>query len=291
MLIVISMLFAVCFTGLAYVALKAVSSGAESYSGTYSQNTARDFEDLFLFIPSRRIAELAWSVAGAVFIFTFLLAGSLTSIRGFLVGLVIAAIAGGLALFSPRLLLKHLKQRRLLKFNLQLVDTLVNMSNALKAGFSITQAFEAVVKDGENPIAQEFSLFLHQTRVGVPFSEALQNLDDRVGSLDLTLVARAIETSRRTGGNLTEVFDKIASTIRERMRIENRIRTLTAQGRLQGIIVGSMPAILALVLLIMDPQMMKPFLASATGVSLVALAAVLVLLGALTIRKIIKIDV
>ena len=82
------------------------------------------------------------------------------------------------------------------------------MSNALKAGFSITQAFESVVKDGENPIAQEFDVLLQQTRVGVSFSDALVNMEKRVGSDDLSLVVVAIETARKTGGNLTEVFEQ-----------------------------------------------------------------------------------
>ena len=165
------------------------------------------------------------------------------------------------------------------------------MSNALKAGFSITQAFESVVKDGENPIAQEFDVFLQQTRIGVTFSDALDNMDQRVGSNDLTLVVQAIEAARKTGGNLTEVFEKISATIRERMRIEGRIRTLTAQGRLQGIIVSIMPIVIGVALMIVDPQMAAPFFQSAAGFFVMAAVAVLIALGGLVIRKIVNIDV
>jgi tight adherence protein B len=165
------------------------------------------------------------------------------------------------------------------------------MSNALKAGFSITQAVESVVKEGQNPIAQEFSLFLQETRVGVGFSEALNNLDRRVGSDDLTLVVMAIDTARKTGGNLTEIFEKIASTIRERLRIEGRIRTLTAQGRLQGWIVGAMPVIIGIAMMIVDPTLMLPFLHSRVGLVVIGAVAVLILAGGLVIRKIIRIDI
>jgi len=112
-----------------------------------------------------------------------------------------------------------------------------------------------------------------------------------VGSDDLTLVVVAIETARRTGGNLTEIFERISSTIRERLRIERRIKTLTAQQRLQGIVVGCMPVIITAALMIVDPEMMIPFLHSTIGLVIVGVVALLILCGALVIRKIIRIDV
>jgi len=287
----IVLLFLFCFTGLAYVLLKAFSSGAEAYSGAYSEDTAREFENLFLFIPPKRIAELGWVTAATVFVLLFFLTGDLNSFRGALTGAAFGGLGGALALRTPRQLLALLRNRRLARFNLQLVDTLVSMSNALKAGFSITQAFESVSRDGENPIAQEFGVFLQQTRVGVSFSDALQSMDNRVGSDDLKLVVLAIETARQTGGNLTEIFEQISATIRERMRIEGRIRTMTAQGKLQGIVVGLMPVVIALALMIVDPEMMIPFLHSIAGIIIMIAVAVLVAIGGLIIRRIVAIDV
>ena len=284
-------LFMLTFGGLSYVLLQALLSGAETYSGRYSADTARQFEDLFVFIPPRRIAEAGWAAAALVFMLVFLLTASLSSRQGVVIGLTLGLLAGAAALQAPRALLHILRQRRLHRFNVQLVDTLVNMSNALKAGFSILQAFESIARNGENPIAQEFDLFLQQTRVGVNFSEALRNLEERVPSEDLSLVVQSIEVARQTGGNLTEVFEKIAATIRERMRIENRIRTLTAQGRLQGIIVGAMPLVILFALLVVDPDLMKPFLHSAIGIATMIGVAILVTCGGLLIRKIIRIDV
>ncbi len=284
-------LFMLTFGGLAYVMMQALMSGAETYSGRYSADTARQFEDLFLFIPPRRIAEAGWAAAAMVFMLVFLLTASLSSRRGVVIGLTLGILAGAAALQGPRALLHLLRQRRMHRFNLQLVDTLINMSNALKAGFSISQAFESIARNGENPIAQEFDLFLQQTRVGVNFSEALRNLEERMPSDDLSLVVQSIEVARQTGGNLTEVFEKIAATIRERMRIENRIRTLTAQGRLQGIIVGVMPLVILVALLVVDPGLMKPFLNSAVGMATMIGVAILVTCGGLLIRKIIRIDV
>ncbi len=288
---IIAGLFGLSFAGLGMVVMRAIYSGAEAYSGEHAATTARQFEDVFVFIPPRRIAEAGWACAAAAFILAFLFMGEITSPHGIMAGLLSGGLAGGLALQAPRQLLNILKKRRLHRFNAQLVDTLVSMSNALKAGFSITQAFESVVREGNDPIAQEFDVFLQQTRVGVSFEEALENLNRRVGSEDLSLVVRSIDTARKTGGNLTEILESISSTIRERLRIENRVRTLTAQGRLQGIVVGSMPLIIGIMLVVVDPQMMLPFLRSPAGMISIGIVALLLLAGGIVIRKIVKIDI
>jgi tight adherence protein B len=277
--------------GLSYVMLRAMQAGATAYSGAYAQETASAFEDLFLFIPSRRVAELGWGLSAAVFASVFLLAGGLQSLDKAVPAGVAGLVFSVPMLRFPRLLLAVLKARRLKRFNIQLVDALTGMSNSLKAGFSIMQSFEAIARDGENPIAQEFGALLQQTRVGVSFTEALTNLQERVGSADLTLVCLAVETARQTGGNLTGIFEQIAATIRERFRIENRIQTLTAQGKLQGIVVGIMPLIIAAALMVVDPGMMIPFLQSGAGMAIVAIVAVLLLCGGIIIRKIVRIDV
>jgi tight adherence protein B len=291
MMVTIALLYALAFAGLTIVFLRAMREGVGLYEGTYSANTARQLEDVFLFVPPRRVAEIGWVAAIAVFLLVFLTTARFTSVRGVLLGAVVAALFGALALAAPSALVRVLKRRRLARFNQQLGDTLVNMSNALKAGFSITQAFESVVRDGDNPIAQEFEVFLQQTRVGVAFSTALDNMAARVPSIDLQLVVVAIDTARRTGGNLTEIFEQIATTIRERVRIERRIQTLTAQGRLQGIIVSIMPVVVGLLLLLVDPEMMMPFLQSTAGVCTIVIVGTLLTMGALVIRRIVRIDV
>jgi len=291
MLVTALLLMFLSVSGLAYVAIRALQSGARNYSGVYAQETASAFEDLFLFIPARRVAELGWGLCGVVFLLVFLVAGGLQSLDKAMQASVAGAVFALPVLRVPRLLLHFLRARRLKKFNVQLVEALGGMSNSLKAGFSITQSFETIARDGENPIAQEFGALLQQTRVGVSFSDALVNLQDRVGSDDLTLVCLAVETARQTGGNLTGIFEQIAATIRERFRIENRIQTLTAQGKLQGIVVGAMPLIIAAALLIVDPEMMIPFLRSLMGLAIILIVGVLLTCGGLMIRKIVRIDV
>jgi tight adherence protein B len=186
---------------------------------------------------------------------------------------------------------KWLNARYVRKFDEQLTDALGTMSNALRAGFSISQAFESVAESGIHPISDEFALFLQQMRVGMSFDDALASLDKRIGSDDLALVVTSIDIARKTGGNLTEIFDSIAQTIRGRMRIESKVRTLTAQGRLQGLIVSLMPFFLCIVMTVMKPGMMIPFLTSLNGVACLALASVMVLAGWIIIRKIVTIKV
>lgn len=283
-------LYLLCLGGLTYFILQSFRSAAADYATAYSESTSRQMEDLFLFIPARRVLELATASAAIAFLSGFLLFGGFDG-RSFMIGLIPGGVCAVLGWNIPRTVLAVMRSRRLQRFNIQLVDSLVNMSNALKAGFSVQQAIELVVREGQNPISQEFGMFLHQTRVGMRMDEALDSMQKRVGSEDLALMIGALETARQTGGNLTEVFEKIAHTIRERMRIELRIKTLTAQGRLQGIVVGAMPLILGVALFFLDPVMMMSFLRSGFGITLLAVVAILEILGALMIRKIIKIDV
>jgi len=186
---------------------------------------------------------------------------------------------------------RWLDGRRRAAFDRQLPEVLATMSNALRAGFSVSQAFDTVVDLGEQPISDEFRVLQQQLRIGMGFEDALDALARRVGSDDLSLVTTAIMISRKTGGNVTEIFDKISETIRSRQKIERKVRSLTAQGRMQGVIVSAMPVLLGLVMTIIKPNMMIPFLCSLPGVVAVVVVASLITAGWLLIGKIIKIDV
>ena len=223
---------------------------------------------------------------------------------GWLIAVLFALFAAGLAWYaasdvrikagwqngnSP--LARWLDMRRREKFNAQLPDTLATMSNALRAGFSIVQAFGSVVEMGEAPISEEFEILQRQLSIGMSFEDALDSMSQRVGSDDLTLVTTAILVSRKTGGNVTEIFDKISDTIRGRMKVERKVKTLTAQGRVQGIIVSVMPLFLCIVMTIIKPRLMIPFFCSLWGLVSCIAVVVLITTGWLIIRKIIRIDV
>jgi tight adherence protein B len=284
-------LLGLSFGGLAFTIVRSMSSGAGAYSDSMSEETSRQFEDLFLFFPAKRIAEIGWAAAAVVFLICFIPLFDMSNPVSTTAGLVLGLIFGSLALMAPTRIVAVLREKRRQKFNIQLVEALGSMSNALRAGFSINQAFETVVQNGEKPISQEFGVMLQQMRVGMNFYDALQSLDKRVGSDDLTLVVTAIDIARRTGGNLTEIFDKISLTIRERMRIERRVMTLTSQGRLQGLIVACMPGVLGVAMTLIKPGLMIPFFKSVNGMVSVGITALLIAVGWFFIKKIIKIDV
>lgn len=287
----IAFLFALCFGGLCFALLNAMREAMDSYEDVYAEDAARQFEDLFLFISPKKLVEIARISSLVMFLACFLVFGGFDNVRTLTIGFFFGLVGAAGALQLPRFILQYLKQRRLDRFNEQLVDALTRMSNSLKAGFSILQAFESIVKENMNPIAQEFGVFLHQVRVGVRFEEALSQLEKRVGSEDLTLTVRAIEIARMTGGNLTDVLEKIAGTIRERMRIQGRIKALTAQGRMQGIVVGSMPILLLFAMAFIDPRMVNGFVTSIPGIIALAVVGLLIFCGALVIRKIVRIQV
>ncbi len=188
-------------------------------------------------------------------------------------------------------LARWLDNRRRTKFNAQLPEALATMSNALRAGFSLSQAFDSVVELGDKPMCEEFLIFQQQLRIGMSFEDALESMSERVGSDDLTLVTTAILISRKTGGNVTEIFDKISETIRGRQKIERKVRSMTAQGRVQGIIVSILPILLGIFMFIIKPGMMTSFLFSLTGLISITVMLLLITVGWLIIRKIIKIDV
>jgi tight adherence protein B len=284
-------LIGLSFGGFAFTIAHAIGSGTNAYAESMSEETSRQFEDLFLFIPAKRIADIGRALAALFFLICTLPFFDPNNPVSTSVGLVLGLTSGGLALHLPTRFVEAMRTRRRRLFNIQLVDALGSMSNALRAGFSVNQAFETVVQAGEKPISQEFGVLLQQMRVGMNFYDALQSLDKRVGSDDLTLVVTAIDIARRTGGNLTEIFDKIGVTIRERMRIERRVQTLTAQGRLQGIIVACMPAVLGGVMTALKPDLMMPFFRSVNGMIAVGICALLIAGGWFFISRIIKIDV
>lgn len=289
--ILIPLLYLGCFSLMGYVLMTSVREAVEGVEDSYSRQAARELESLFLFIPAARIASISKTASIIAFILGFLIFGSVASPEGLMGGVVIGAVFFFAIRSIPGIIIHVLKTRRLERFNAQLTEALVTMSNALRAGFSIQQAFETIVQEGRNPIAQEFRVLVQQTRVGVRFEEALNNLDERVGSDDLTLMVRAVEIARQTGGNLTEVFELIASTIRERTRIEGKIKSMTAMGRLQGIVVGMIPIFLLGALSVLDPTMMGNFFRSVEGIAILVLTGVLLTAGAFVIKKIVNIEV
>jgi tight adherence protein B len=201
---------------------------------------------------------------------------------------VMAAISGAVA---PRLTWRVLRARRTDKLVLQLPDGLTMMSGAMRAGAGLQGALELVVKESPAPLSQEFSILLREQRLGLPLEESLQGLGQRLKLEDINLFVSALTIAKEVGGNLSEVLERLASTLRAKAVMEGKIKALTSQGKLQGIIVGLLPVFLGGVLYAMDPLSMLPMFTTWYGWATMAVIAVMLLLGGVFIKKIVTIDV
>lgn len=183
------------------------------------------------------------------------------------------------------------QNKRRAKFNGQIGDALVIMANALRSGFSFLQAMDMVRKEMPDPIAKEFGIALLEMNWGSSTEAALAGLSERVKSDDLDLVITAVLIQRQVGGNLAEILDNIAHTIRERVRIKGEIQALTAQGRISGLIIGLLPMVLAVVIYTLNPGYLSLLFTTKAGLMMLAGAGLAELLGVLMIRQIIRIQV
>jgi tight adherence protein B len=200
----------------------------------------------------------------------------------------IAPIAG---YFLPGFYVKYRINQRQKKFNNQLGDTLTLLSNAIKAGYSFAQAIDTVAKNAVPPIGDEFARAVREMNLGGSPDEALQNITKRIASADFDLVATAYSIHRTVGGNLAEILDNIAYTIRERVRIKGEIATLTAQARASGTLITFLPIVLAAFMFFVTPTYFRPMFDNFVGWILIAIGILMIFFGNLIIRRVIAIEV
>jgi tight adherence protein B len=265
---------------LALLALDAVRRAFEQYKRRYLARSVSDLSGMFLFLDPNQILRLN------------LCALLLLAAAGYWAGgVLLAALAAVAGFFSPSLLVRFYRRRRLLRFNAQLADGLQQMANALRAGFTLQQAIDQVGREGNAPLRQEFGLLIKEVKLGLPLDDALTAMAKRVGSEELDLLAISTAIARQLGGNLAELFESIAATIRERFRLEGRIAALTSQGKLQGLIVAALPLCVGLFLDAYRPDLIAPMFETAYGYVLVGAVVLLQGTGFVLIRRIVAIDV
>ncbi|MDI6780980.1 MAG: type II secretion system F family protein [bacterium] len=205
--------------------------------------------------------------------------------------LIVAGICACAGLWLPKIGLKIAKQRRLKRFNEQLVDGITSLSNFIRSGFSLVQGIDMLIREMPPPISEEFGLMFREHKMGVSLEDALNNMVTRVGSDELKLIVTAILISRTTGGNLSEVLENIAHTIRERNKVQGKINALTAQGKMQGWVVGLMPLFLGIAVYHISPDLMRPMFHSLLGWGFIVVIIILEIIGAWLIKKIVTIDI
>ena len=229
-----------------------------------------------------------WPIRGTEFEAILLLWGGLVGLVTFLVTLkgamffvgLLAGILLGMALLGLRI------RRRRKKFTNQLGDMLTMVANALRAGFSFMQAFELISREMDAPMGREVQLVVNEVNLGNTLESALDNMQRRVASPDFELVVTAVLIQRQVGGDLASILDTISETIAERVRMRREVMTLTAQGRLSGIVLAILPFAMAGILTFIKPDYLKPLLEDEVGRIIIGIAIVSELIGIFFIKKI-----
>lgn len=252
-------------------AYAAVTRRAGDYLRQRSEEATAQLGDMFLDLPSRRV-WLAYALSPVV-----VGAAAWLLTERWVLGVIGAAVG----VLAPKVAVRSMGRMRQRRFHGQLVDALLLMSSSLKAGLSMMQAFAVVAEEMPPPVSQEFGLLLKQTRMGTNLEEAMGNLKRRMPSDDVTLFATGVLVSRETGGDVTRLFTQLVETLRERKKLKERIKTLTFMSRMQGILMGMLPLVFAVVVYRMNAEYFRWFFTDPLGRMLLAVVVGLQVVGAL----------
>jgi tight adherence protein B len=255
--------------------------GSAEHQSRLRRMSDHDLAELFVFVDPGRFA--LWN-AVALLGLPILAYLSTASV-------IVALIAAVLVLVLPGLAYRRLRETRRRLLQRQLPDTAAALASALRAGLGLGQALEQIPRFQPRPIAQEFALALREQRLGVPLDEALANLSRRAGCRDVELMIATLVIARDLGGGVADALDRLAVAVRRRITMEERVRALTAQGRLQGTIMALLPIVLAAALFMLDPGRMRLLLDHPIGWVTLLVVAGLEFVGWWAIRRIVSIDV
>lgn len=278
---IVPLVAAAAVSFIAWAILRPVSEWWDRYLTKWSRWMQLELEAMHYELPRHRCRQiLAYT---ALFM----------SVLGFLVNYSIffALVFGGLGMAVPRWAIGFLRNRRLDRINEQLGEALTLVSNSLRSGLSLQQGVELVVEEMDPPISEEFATVVKETKLGLPLDEALQNLAERVPTPDLDMVVTSIVTIRETGANLAEVFDVIAHTVRERKKVEGKIKAMTAEGMTQGVMMCGVPPVLIITFYFLDPALVAPLFTTVLGILMLVIIAALDAMGMWMILNTVKIDV
>lgn len=252
-------------------------------TGSTSRRSRLDLMMVRAGLPLLGSEFLAISAGGALLVFVIFALATRNLVTG-LLALLLFLVAD--FVFVQRRITKRLNN-----FQRQLADCLSLVANSLRAGFSFLQTMEIISREMEPPMSTEFERVMRDTSLGKSLDEALHDMDERVGSADFSLVVTAVLIQQQVGGNLATILDTIRSTITERIRIRREVNTLTAQGKMSGIVLACIPVALALFFYITSPEYLTPLLTTDIGKIAIIGTVFLVIVGFIIIRKIVDIKV
>jgi len=202
-------------------------------------------------------------------------------------GVILVAIL--LGVLSPYLYVRRKKKTRLLKLEAQLPDAIDSLARAVRAGHPLTESLRMVSEESPQPLARELQVTVEEQRFGLPFQDALMSLGDRVAIMDVRILITAIMVQKEVGGNLTEILEQIAETMRARFNLRRQVRIYTAQGRMSGYTLAVLPVLVGLIINLINPGYLSTLFVDPIGQALLAGGIFLQCIGLLWIRKIVNI--
>jgi len=262
---------------LAKKAEKAIDNYKESFTSTASSNMS----DMFLSVNPNQLFMINIIAIVVLPTLAWLITGDIAT--------TVATLA--LIILLPSFFYRSLRKKRLKRFEQQLPDGLAMLSGAMRAGASLNIALESLVKEQPAPVSQEFELFLKEQRLGVDFEVSLKKMEDRIPLQDFSMLVTALLINREVGGNLAETMETLSETLRRKAMMEGKIEGLTAQGKLQGIVMTGLPILLAVLLNFMEPEAMSKLWTTTIGWIVLSIVIMMETLGYIMISKITTIDV
>lgn len=266
---------------LAWAGINLGSASLSRYRAHFTADTAFRLSELFLFIDPARLFLLNLGAATLLGIVAAIASGQL----------VPGLLTAGACTLLPRWILHRLRQRRLAAIEQQLPDALQVIAGGLRAGVSLPLALQQLVREGLPPLAQEVELVLREHRLGKPLDQALEDFAARLPLQPITLIVAAMRIATETGGSLAEALERAALTVRAQLAMEGKISALTAQGKLQAVVVGLLPVLLLAVLDRLEPEAMAVLWSTPMGWATLAGIALLECAGVILIRRVVAIDV
>ena len=206
-------------------------------------------------------------------------------------GIMAPLIALCVAQFLPIYILKKRKERRTKQIEEALPNSLLMISSSLRAGSALSVALNTLVREQPGPLGEEFAILLREQKLGVDFDAAMESMAERVNIADFHMVAVALRVSREIGGNLSDILDSLANAIRTKAVLEGKIKALTAQGVLQGIVMALLPFFIGGALFFLEPEAMGKLIHTLAGQVVCIIALIMEAIGYMVIRKILAIDI
>jgi len=264
-----------------FVLANKVQTAMENYKETFTASASSNTADMFLSVDPNQLFVLNLCAMVVLPVLVWFITGDVAATLTML----------AIIILLPAFVYRSIRKKRLKRFEKQLPDGLAMISGAMRAGASLNIALEGMVKEQPAPLSQEFELFLKEQRLGVDFEVSLKKMEERIPIQDFNMLVTALLINREVGGNLAETMEILGDTLRKKEMMEGKIEGLTAQGKLQGIVMTGLPVFLGVLLNFMEPEAMSKLWTTTIGWIVLTVIIIMEAIGYFIINKITKIDV